>query len=758
MRHVCFVILVVCAASGTALGQTLTHIRIETSGAPAVARQLEREGFDVLEGSITWESFDLIVSNAELDDLDIAGFEPQIIAFGRPFREIQAERQGPGRDVPPGYPDLADVLAEMSAAASAYPAICQVVDLTDVYGAPVTVEGRHISAVKISDNVVQDEDEPVYMVVSAHHVREIVTPVIALHAIEQFTTQYGVDPDITALVNEYEIWIAPVWNPDGYVYVFEVDNMWRKNRRVFVGGVGVDLNRNYPFGWDSPCSGSTDPSSNTYKGPSPASEAETQTMIVWSEDRRFAKVQDFHSSGRETLYAYACLTHPLSSFLNQEAVDISTAAGYGGSVRPPSADGEHYQWQLAMMGAHAFLTETHTSFQPTYASAQAEAAQVFPALIWQLQRGISVNGHVTDAVTDEPVVAAVSYGGVAFQNGETNASGERFGRYHAFLPAGTYAVSFAAAGYDTMTIPDVTVTAWGATTLDVALYAPAAQLTSPNGGETLMTYVPATVTWTGNPAASFQVQYTSNYGDIQAITDGFEGPGGLDPEYSTGGDADWFVTTSNAHTGLQSAQAGDIDHNQVSWLTRTVGEGDVSFWYLVSSEANWDFFNFYIDGDRQIHASGTGGPWTYYSTTLLPGEHLLMWEYVKDSNTSSGSDTAWIDDLELSVDNTAWTDITAMTDPGAMSTSWMPTEPSEDYKVRVRAHYPGGGYGTWDESDATFIVEGCEPGDIDTPTFVGILVGSQGGSDYERCAADVNRDERIDGHDVHAYVDVLLTD
>jgi len=121
------------------------------------------------------------------------------------------------------------------------------------------------------------------------HGTEIITPVLALYASEQLTTQYGIDPTITDLVNEYEIWIAPVWNPDGYVHVFNVDNFWRKNRHVFEDGIGVELNRNYPFGWDSPCAGSTDPSDGGYKGPVPASESETQTMIALSEDRRFGE-------------------------------------------------------------------------------------------------------------------------------------------------------------------------------------------------------------------------------------------------------------------------------------------------------------------------------------------------------------------------------------------------------------------------------------------------------------------------------------
>jgi hypothetical protein len=120
---------------------------------------------------------------------------------------------------------------------------------------------------------------------------------------------------VTQTVNNNEIWIAASGNPDGYEHVFSVDNMWRKNRLQLSNGVGVDLNRNYPVGWTSGCSGSTSHSSETYKGPSAGSEVETQTMMAWGNDRRFAKVIDFHSSGREILWDYDpdCATHPFDN-------------------------------------------------------------------------------------------------------------------------------------------------------------------------------------------------------------------------------------------------------------------------------------------------------------------------------------------------------------------------------------------------------------------------------------------------------------
>ncbi len=450
-----------------AFSDTSSHIRIDTSDAQKVALKLKFKGFDVLHDTVTETSLELIANSVELTMLKEQGYEIITLEKSRPFREIQAERATEHSFVPPGYPDLSEIISEMNDTAANYPSICQVVDLTTTYNASPTYEGRHIYAIKISDNVSQDEDEPTFLMVSCHHCREIVTPVIALYAIEQFTTEYGSDPQITTLVDEYEIWISPVWNPDGYEYVFNVNNMWRKNRRP---PDGVDLNRNYPFGWNGGCSGSTDPYSETYKGPSAASEPETQTMIAFSNDRHFTKVLDYHSHGREALWGYDsyCHSHPFNSFLQSEAVQLSTASGYGGSVRGPSAEGENYEWQLWTNGSYANLIETHTQFQPSYASAQTEAALVWPGALWMLERPIPLSGHVTDSITGQPLEATIDLIGVTFPNGEEFKSESSFGRYHLFLPAGSYTVNFSAPDYTNQS-HQVTITPDGAEILDILL-------------------------------------------------------------------------------------------------------------------------------------------------------------------------------------------------------------------------------------------------------------------------------------------------
>ena len=447
------------------VAQEAWRVRVESARPAEEAAAFEAAGHDVLEGGVEAAAFQLVVDAAELARLRASGRSLRVLERGRPLAELAAADVG-GLG---GYPDLAAIEAEMDAVAAAHPQIARVVDLTATYGVSPTFEGRHLRALVVSDNVQQEEDEPATLIVSAHHCREIVTPLIALEAAHRLTDGYASDPAIQALVDENEVWIAPLWNPDGYHHVFTANNLWRKNRRVFADGIGVDLNRNYPFGWDNACAGSSSASNDTYKGPAPASEPESQTMLALAQDRNFAKLLDFHSFGEEVLWGYDCPSHPLDTWLQAQAITLSFACGYGGDERPPSADGEHYEWQLAGLGTFAFLVETEAVFQPPLADALAEAAQVWPGIRHHLERPIPVWGRVTDACTGEPLAAAVDISAsLTYPNGEQHQSGGPFGRYHLFLPPGSGSARFHAPGYLEQT-HSVDIVAGQSVQLDVAL-------------------------------------------------------------------------------------------------------------------------------------------------------------------------------------------------------------------------------------------------------------------------------------------------
>ena len=120
-------------------------------------------------------------------------------------------------------------------------------------------------------------------------------------------------------------------------------------------------------------------------------------------------------------------------------------------------------------------------------------------------------------------------------------------------------------------------------------------------------------------------------------------------DWEFGGDADWIITDSDPYEGTYCAQSGDIGNSENSDLILTlnvIASGEISFFRKVSSEASWDFLQFYIDGSMMDEWSGEKN-WEQFSYDVTTGEHTFKWNYDKDQNTSSGSDCGWIDYIIL---------------------------------------------------------------------------------------------------------------
>lgn len=115
--------------------------------------------------------------------------------------------------------------------------------------------------------------------------------------------------------------------------------------------------------------------------------------------------------------------------------------------------------------------------------------------------------------------------------------------------------------------------------------------------------------------------------------------------WQNSGAAPWSISSTNKFEGSYAAGSGSITHDQYSQLSvnvEIVEAGDLSFRIKVSSEPNWDFLKFYIDGVIQDSVSGEVG-WTEWSYPLTTGNHTLSWKYEKDGSVSGGSDMAWLD-------------------------------------------------------------------------------------------------------------------
>ena len=117
--------------------------------------------------------------------------------------------------------------------------------------------------------------------------------------------------------------------------------------------------------------------------------------------------------------------------------------------------------------------------------------------------------------------------------------------------------------------------------------------------------------------------------------------------WTSGGNSSWFGQSTTYYYGGSAAQSGAISHNQNSWIQTTVSEpGTLTFYWNVSSQAGYDFLEFYVDG--VLHDRITGGTnWQPKSYTLSFGSHTLLWKYVKDIGVYNESDCGWLDKVEF---------------------------------------------------------------------------------------------------------------
>ncbi len=117
--------------------------------------------------------------------------------------------------------------------------------------------------------------------------------------------------------------------------------------------------------------------------------------------------------------------------------------------------------------------------------------------------------------------------------------------------------------------------------------------------------------------------------------------------WATGGSADWAGQSAVSLYGGSAARSGPVADLQNSYLQTTVtGPGELAFYWKVSSEANYDYLSFYIDGALKTRISGSRDWEQAFSSGIPAGQHLIKWEYAKNGGASSGLDAGWLDKVE----------------------------------------------------------------------------------------------------------------
>lgn len=268
-------------------------------------------GYDVAATRVTDDgvSIDLILSEDEAKALSDRGVDVKVKKNknGKSARELAAEQADSGYEVFRSWDEPGGIRDELYRLASENPQLVKLVVLGHTY------QGREIIALKLTQGArgIADGTRPAVLHSSTQHAREWISTEVNRRLLNWYIDEWRAnDKEVKDLLKANELWFVVVANPDGYQYTFDNERLWRKNLRdndndgQITRADGVDPNRNYPehFGYDEEGS-SSQISSDTYRGPSPASEPETQAMISLFDRADFSFQINWHSFGQWLLYA-----------------------------------------------------------------------------------------------------------------------------------------------------------------------------------------------------------------------------------------------------------------------------------------------------------------------------------------------------------------------------------------------------------------------------------------------------------------------
>ncbi|MBI4871776.1 MAG: zinc carboxypeptidase [Candidatus Riflebacteria bacterium] len=280
------------------------------------------------------------------------------------------------------YHTLDEVKAELDATVAAHPNLAKLSEIGQ------SVEGRKIWAVRIS-SCPEDGKKPAFLFTGAHHSREWISIEVPMGLIKRLVEGYAADAGIRKLVDEREIWIVPVMNPDGVHYSQTEYKMWRKNRRKNAdGSFGVDVNRNYGYKWGQE-GASADPGDETFRGPAAFSEPETRAIRDLSLAKKFIAAISFHSYSELVLWpwGYTYEATPDGRVFNQVGAALGRITGYkpeqSCQLYPTSGDFDDYMY--GELGTLAFTIELGKEFVPEEHQVAGIVESNDKACLWLLE-------------------------------------------------------------------------------------------------------------------------------------------------------------------------------------------------------------------------------------------------------------------------------------------------------------------------------------------------------------------------------------
>ena len=360
------------------------------------------------------------------------------------------------------YPTYEGYINILNQFESDYPQLCK------VYEVGKTAQNRTIHAVKITDNVDENEPEPKFLQTATIHGDEVLNYINMLHMIDYLFTNYQQDELITKLIDSVEMWIVPSINLDG---TYRSGNNTVQGARRYNSN-NVDLNRNFP-----------DPVRGLY--PQGSWEQETKTMVEWEEDFFFELQIDWHGGIESALWPWACWSkkHPDDAWYRMISEEYAELA----QDNSPSG---YFTWQGGSGNCYVDWGEIHGTrldYQPYYrhgpgVTIETSTQKLLPEsqildhwnyninamLNYYKEIFYGIRGTVTDSITGEGLFAMV-YAENHDKDSSWIHSNTPHGDYYRLIYQGSYTLTFSSEGYYSKTVPNVNVQNKTATILNVKL-------------------------------------------------------------------------------------------------------------------------------------------------------------------------------------------------------------------------------------------------------------------------------------------------